>query len=222
MGTIGILGSGNVGRALATRLHGTGHRVLVGVRDPGRELSWADGGPDGSTDGRSDGPRRTGLAEAASAGIVVNALPGAVSVPVLRGLRPALAGAVLLDVANAVEQGPDGIATALRYPRSSLAVEIQRALPETRVVKTLNTVGPAELMADPTSLSAPLSAFLSGDDPAAKAVAVDLLGWLGWPAEWIVDLGALSTAWWPESFVLMVRPLVAALGPVPFGLAVAH
>ncbi|MEO3930360.1 NAD(P)-binding domain-containing protein [Micromonosporaceae bacterium B7E4] len=214
MGTIGILGSGNVGRALATRLHGTGHRVLVGVRDPGRELSWADG--------RSDGPRRTGLAEAASAGIVVNALPGAVSVQVLRGLRPALAGAVLLDVANAVEQGPDGIATALRYPGSSLAVEIQRALPESRVVKTLNTVGPAELMADPTSLSMPLSAFLSGDDPAAKAVAADLLGWLGWPAEWIVDLGPLSTAWWPESFVLMVRPLVAAFGPVPFGLAVAR
>ncbi|GIG92723.1 NADPH-dependent F420 reductase [Plantactinospora endophytica] len=214
METIGILGAGNVGRALATRLHEAGCRVLVGVRDPDRPPLWLDG--------PADGPRRTGLPEAASAAIVVNALPGAESVRVLRPLRPTLAGAVLVDVANAVELGPDGLAGALCYPGGSLAEEIQRTLPETSVVKTLNTVGPAELMTDPTSLAAPLSAFLSGDDGEAKALVAGLLGKLGWPAEWIVDLGALSTAWWPESFVLMVRPLVAALGPVPFGLAVAR
>ncbi|MFY1687213.1 NADPH-dependent F420 reductase [Plantactinospora sp. WMMB782] len=214
MDTIGILGAGNVGRALATRLHEAGHQVRVGVRDPDRPPPWLDGS--------AGGPRRTGLAEAASAGIVVNALPGAVSVAVLRTLRMPLAGAVLVDVANAVEPGPDGLAGALCYPDGSLAEEIQRALPETRVVKTLNTVGPAELMTAPTSLATPLSVFLSSDDRAAKAVTAGLLAELDWPAEWIVDLGALSTAWWPESFVLMVRPLVAALGPVPFGLAVAR
>lgn len=214
MSTIGILGSGNVGRALTTGWRSSGHRILVGSRTPDRSVDWLDGS--------DPGIRLTGLAEAAAgADVVVNALPGAVAVEALRALHPALRGKILVDVANAVVSGPDGLATALCYPGGSLAGEIQRVLPGVRVVKTLNTVGPADLMARPTSLSVPLSVFLSGDDPAARRTTAALLGDLGWPADWVVDLGGLATAWWPESFLLMVRPLVAALGPVPFGLAVA-
>jgi hypothetical protein len=36
------------------------------------------------------------------------------------------------------------------------------------------------------------------------------------------DIGPLTNVWWPESFLLMVRPLVAALSPVPFALAIAR
>ncbi|WP_281905398.1 NADPH-dependent F420 reductase [Phytohabitans aurantiacus] len=195
MSMIGILGAGNVARALAPALSAAGHGVAIGTRD-----SLAS--------------------TAAAAEIAVNALPGAVSVDVLGAMRGALAGKVLVDVGNAVEQGPDGFAARLRYP--NLAQELQRALPETRVVKALNTVGPAPLMADPGSLAAPPSTFLCGDDPAAKKVVAGLLADLGWPERSIIDLGGVANAWWPESFVLMVRPLVAALGPVPFALAVAH
>jgi predicted dinucleotide-binding enzyme len=195
MSVIGILGAGNVARALAPALSAAGHEVLIGSRD------------------RLE-------ATAASTELVVNALPGAVSLDVLRRLRPALAGKVLVDVSNAVEQGPDGFASRLLY--GNLAQELQRALPETRVVKALNTVGPPALMADPASLAVPPSTFLCGDDPDAKKVVVGLLTDLGWPPERIVDLGDVANAWWPESFVLMVRPLVATLGPVPFALSVAH
>ncbi|MEU6074296.1 NAD(P)-binding domain-containing protein [Micromonospora sp. NPDC047074] len=195
MSVIGILGAGNVARALAPALSAAGHQVLVGTRD--RLESTAD-----------------------SAELVVNALPGAVSLEVLRRLRPALAGKVLVDVANAVEQGPDGFAARLLY--RNLAEELQTALPETRVVKALNTVGPPALMADPTGVTPPPSTFLCGDDPDAKRVVTDLLTGLGWPPAGIVDLGGVANAWWPESFVLMVRPLVAALGPVPFALTIAR
>ncbi|WP_432824836.1 hypothetical protein [Dactylosporangium sp. CA-092794] len=68
----------------------------------------------------------------------------------------------------------------------------------------------------------PPSTFLCGDDPGAKRTVTGLLAGLGWAPEWIVGLGGVANAWWPESFVLMVRPLVAALGPVPFALAVAR
>jgi hypothetical protein len=49
-----------------------------------------------------------------------------------------------------------------------------------------------------------------------------LLADLGWRPEWIIDLGGLGTARVTEAFVLLVRPLVRALGPVPFALSVAR
>ena len=184
-------------RALGPALRRAGHTVTEGERD--------------------------GLAAAARTGeIVVNALPGAVSLEVLTGLRDDLTGRILIDVANPVRIGPDGFAAEALYPGDSLARRLQEALPATRVVKTLNTVGPAALMAAPTSLSAPLTAFLSGDDAGAKEAVAGLLRDLGWPSGWIVGLGGVDTAWWPESCVLMVRGLVTAFGPVPFGLSVAR
>jgi predicted dinucleotide-binding enzyme len=209
---VAILGTGNVGTTLATALARAGHAVTAGSRDPGRRAAgWTAPVP------------LAGLAEAAErADIVVNATPGHESVDLLRPLAPQLAGAVLLDVANAVEQGPDGFALSLRYPESSLAEELQWALPDTRVVKTLHTLGPAEAMVAPGALATPPSAFLSGDDDAAKQVVTALLGDVGWHPEWIIDLGGLTTARVTEAFVLLVRPLVRALGPVPFGLAVAR
>jgi 8-hydroxy-5-deazaflavin:NADPH oxidoreductase len=210
--TIAVLGTGAVGATLATALAGAGHAVTAGSRDPDRRAAtWTVPVP------------LAGLAEAAAhADVVVNATPGHESVDLLRPLAPQLAGAVLVDVANAVEQGPDGFASSLRYPRSSLAEELQRALPDTRVVKTLNTIGPAEAMVTPGTLATPPSAFLSGDDGTARQLVAALLADMGWRPEWIVDLGDLTTARVTEAFVLLVRPLVLALGPVPFGLAVAR
>jgi hypothetical protein len=195
MRVIGILGAGNVARALAPALSGAGHRVIVGGRHQLRSTATA-------------------------ADIAVNALPGAISVEALGRLRPVLAGKILVDVANAVEPGPDGFAAAVRY--RNLAQEIQHALPETRVVKALNTVGPAPLMVNPASLTVPPTTFLCGEDEDAKQAVAGLLADIGWSPRQIIDLGGVEQAWWPESFVLMVRPLVAALGAVPFALAIAH
>ena len=210
--TIAVLGTGAVGTTLATALAAAGHAVTAGSRDPHRRAaSWTVPVP------------LAGLAEAAAqADVVVNATPGSESIDLLQPLAPQLAGAVLVDVANAVVQGPDGFATSLRYPGSSLAEELQRALPDTRVVKTLNTIGPAEAMVTPGALATPPSAFLSGDDGAARQLVAGLLADAGWRPEWIIDLGDLTTARVTEAFVLLVRPLVHALGPVPFGLAAAR
>ncbi|WP_061293632.1 NADPH-dependent F420 reductase [Herbidospora cretacea] len=210
MTTLGILGAGDVARALAGGWIAAGHTVVIGSRRPERG-DWPEE------------VRVAGLAEAAEAGeVVVNATPGRDSVGILAPLRRHLAGKVLIDVANAVELGPDGFATALVHPATSLAETIQAALPETRVVKTLNTMGPASVMADPARLSTNPAVFVSGDDAAAKATVTELLSDLGWRPEWVLDLGDLTTARVPEAFVLMVRPLFGALGPVPFGLAVAR
>ncbi len=89
-------------------------------------------------------------------------------------LRESLADRVLIDIGNAVDQHPD-----LIYPDSSLGEQLQRTLPHTRVVKTLNTVG-GPIGVKPTLLSAPTNVFLSGDDAVAKGVVGSLLTDLGW------------------------------------------
>ncbi|WP_232662402.1 NADPH-dependent F420 reductase [Pseudonocardia sp. TRM90224] len=204
MHTTSIIGSGAVAAALAGRLAATGHRVVVGTRS----LERAHDLPAEVTD----------IATAAAAApIVVSALPGAVAVDVLAPLREELAGRTLVDVGNAVRTGPDGFASELRYPGGSLAARLQEALPATRVVKALNTLGPPSMMVDPPAAA---STFLCGDDGSAKAEVTTWLADLGWSPRQVIDLGGVATAWWPESFVMMVRPLVAALGPVPFALAV--
>ncbi|SHM98123.1 NADPH-dependent F420 reductase [Cryptosporangium aurantiacum] len=205
MTRIAILGTGSVATTLAGPLVASGHSVVLGSRLPGGTVPVA---------GTTVQPFADAVQQAA---VVVNALPGDAAVAVLSGL-PVPGGAVLVDVANAVHTGPDGLATGLRYPGGSLAEELQRALPAARVVKTLNTMH-VSLMVRP---AAPVTAFLSGDDADAKAVVRTLLTDLGWASDRVLDLGGLVTARWVEGFAPAIGPTVRALGPVPFGLAIAH
>ncbi|WP_412543612.1 NAD(P)-binding domain-containing protein [Longispora sp. K20-0274] len=211
MTSIAILGSGRVGRVLGTGLAAAGHTVTIGASDPTREaVAWADTPVRVGT--------RAGAADAAE--VVVNATPGEVSVAVLGGLARYLEGKVVIDVANATGHGPDGMPGALRYPGGSLGEELQRALPASRVVKTLNTMV-YTVMAAPGSLATPGTVFLSGDDPDAKATTAGLLGDLGWRPEQVLDLGGIGTARAPEAFALLVGPLFRALGGRGFALGVA-
>lgn len=210
MTRICLLGSGNVARALARPLAAHGHTIVVGSRKP-ESLRWPDAGVRAAT-----------LHEAAgSSDVVINALPGDVSTEVLAPLGPALRGKVLIDVANAVRVGSDGFAAELLHPGSSLAEQIQLLLPETAVVKALNTMH-VSLMAEPHLLSGSPAVFVSGDVVDAKRATTVILSDLGWLPQHIFDLGAIDTARWSEGFALMIRPLINTLGPVPFGLAVAH
>ena len=211
MTRVSFLGSGNVAAALARPLGSHGHSVLVGSRDPAR-VSWV-GGAD---------VRATTLHDAAAGGeVVINALPGVVSLEILSGLRSALDGKILIDVANAVRVDAAGFATELLYPGSSLAAEIQLALPRTEVVKALNTMH-VSLMARPNLVAHSPAVFLSGNTVEAKQGTRRLLEDLGWLPHDIFDLGPIGTAQWSEGFIMTIRPLISALGPVPFGLAVAR
>ncbi|WP_330335527.1 NAD(P)-binding domain-containing protein (plasmid) [Streptomyces sp. NBC_00536] len=215
MTRIAVLGSGAVGTSLATGLAAAGHRVLTGSTRPDRPRPADD-------PALAAGVRFTGHAEAAEhARIVFNTTPGEVSVALLRDLEPALRGRILVDVSNAAERSPEGFPAAPLYPHSSLAEEIQRVLPRTSVVKALNTMDHS-VMTAPRILPAPATAFLSGDDPRAKEELSALLGDLGWPREWILDLGGLYTARALEWTVLMLGPFITRHGFVPFGLAIAH
>jgi predicted dinucleotide-binding enzyme len=211
MGKIGIFGSGEVARALSKRWRRAGHQILVSTRH-GISPVWV---------AEADVEIGSLAQVAADTEIVVNALPGNVALDVLNQQRPLLGGKILIDVANAVELDSQGFASQLIHAPQSFAEVIQAALPETLVVKTSNTMH-VSVMAAPDSLAMQPTAFLSGNDPAAKAKVAEFLHDLGWHQDSIVDLGDVDSARAPESFILMVRPLVRAFGFIPFALSAAR
>jgi len=201
---ISILGSGTVGGALGAGFVRAGHDVVYGARVPGADTELA-------------APIVT-LAEAVRHGdVIVDALPGAVALSVFQGLgQKALDGKILVDVANALTERYE-----LVYPNGSLGAQLQDALPNTRVVKTLNTVS-AQLMASPSSLAAQTTVFLSGNDADAKAIVVGLLTDLGWPSSSHVDLGDISTARGTEHYLLLFLAVMQSLGSGNFGITLIH
>lgn len=212
---VAILGTGSVAAAIAARLLAGGHDVVLGAREPaaaaGRD--WV-GGLGGKVEVMS-------LSGAAAAGeVVVNATPGSTTVEMLIGLDvAALAGKVLVDTANAMIIGEDG--PLLMYPNASLAEKIQQAVPQARVVKTLNTMT-VEVQLEPAGLSRPTSVFVSGDDPKAKALVTGLLVDMGWPAGSAIDLGGIASARGPEHYFLLFVALARSLGTRRFNIAVVR
>ncbi|MFD0141041.1 MULTISPECIES: NADPH-dependent F420 reductase [unclassified Streptomyces] len=198
MTTIAVLGNGRVGGNLATALVQAGHEVAVADRAPGA------------------------AAEAArTARIVINATPGAGSLDRLVALREELRGKILVDVSNATVDGPDGLPADLVHPGSSLAEQLQEALPETLVVKTLNTML-YPVMTAPATLTQPPTAFLSGEDPQAKQTVRELLTDLGWHKDWITDLGGIRTARATEAAILFVPHVMRSTGFAPFAISIAR
>jgi 8-hydroxy-5-deazaflavin:NADPH oxidoreductase len=208
MSSIAILGSGRVGKALAAGLTAAGHDVVIGSRTP-EDTTAAWEGPAVNV---------TSIPEAlANAEIVINATPGDSAVDRLSALREQLAGKVLMDVSNATVRGADGAPGGLVYPNGSLAEQLQEALPQTEVVKTLNTML-FMVMVAPHILKNPPTAFLSGDSADAKARVASLLADLGWTDDQIVDLGGIGSARGPEAVMLLVPDVMRTRGFVPFAI----
>ncbi|MFK4693193.1 NADPH-dependent F420 reductase [Streptomyces pristinaespiralis] len=200
---IGILGTGNVARALAAGWSGAGHEVVLGSRRP--------------QDRKETGLTVVGLDEAVThAEVVVNATPGTVSLDLLAGIgAPALTGKTLIDVGVGLSDDY----TELSHPNSSLGEQIQAAFPGTAVVKTLCTMD-STVMVDPGGLDGPSAVFLSGESTVAKQLTGRLLGDLGWPSSSLMDIGGIATARGQEHFALLFMGIAAGVGGHMFNINV--
>lgn len=209
---VGVLGTGMVGSAIGTRLIELGHEVRMGSRQAGSEkaVQWADSAGDRASSGD--------FADAASFGeIAFNCTAGEGSVDAVSSAKDGLAGKLLIDVANVLDfsNGPPPMISAT--DQDSLAERIQRAVPEARVVKSLNTVN-NDVMVDPARIPGDHVIFLSGDDHAAKRQATEVLGEFGWPEDRVIDLGDLTTARGPEMYVGLWLRLWGALDSSQFNI----
>jgi 8-hydroxy-5-deazaflavin:NADPH oxidoreductase len=214
---IGVLGTGMVGRTIATRLVELDHDVMMGSRTADNESAteWASGAGSRASQGT--------FADAAAFGeLVFNCTNGMASLEALRMAEERnMAGKILVDVSNPLDVSQGMPPTLAVCNTDSLGEQIQRSFPEAKVVKTLNTVN-CEVMVDPARVPGEHDVFLSGNDAAAKAGVGELLQSFGWPAERIVDLGDISTARGPEMYLPLWIRLRGALDTRDLNIRVAH
>jgi 8-hydroxy-5-deazaflavin:NADPH oxidoreductase len=225
---IAVLGTGMVGRALAGRLAELGHDVVIGTRDVDQTLARTEGDmmgnpPYGEWQSEHSAVRLVPFPEAGVHGdVVVNATAGGVSLEALEAAgADNLAGKVLVDVANSLDfsQGRPPVLSVANT--DSLGEQIQRAFPEARVVKTLNTMN-AHVMVDPARVPGHHNVFVAGDDAAAKETVADLLRAFGWPEGAIVDVGGIRAARGLEMYLPLWLSLMAELGSANFNIAVVR
>jgi predicted dinucleotide-binding enzyme len=225
---IAVLGTGMVGRALAGRLSGLGHDVVIGTRNVeqtrARTEPDAMGTPPYShwQEENSD-VRLMTLPEAGAHGeVIFNATNGANALAALEsvGAGP-LAGKVLLDLGLPLDLSEGFPPTLTIANIDSLGEQIQRAFPEARVVKSLNSVF-CDVMIDPARVPGQHNIFVAGNDPDAKTTAEGLLGEFGWPAGSIIDLGDITGARGAEMYARLYFTLYNVLGTFDFNIAVVH
>ena len=183
---VGVLGTGAAGRALGTGFADRGHHVKMGSRDTANQaaVEWA---------GASDRTTTGTFAEAAVFGeiaVLATAWTGTENALRLAGHQN-LAGKVVIDATNPLAfAGPDQLPGLALGHTDSGGEQVQRWLPEARVVKAFNIVGNAD-MVDPRFPGGPPDMFFCGDDDDAKSTVKDILTAFGWES---IDIGGIEGA----------------------------
>ncbi|HTK30899.1 MAG TPA: NAD(P)-binding domain-containing protein [Candidatus Saccharimonadaceae bacterium] len=191
---IGILGTGDVGRALGTGFVTLGHDVKLGGREAGnaKAAAWA----------KSAGTRAsTGtFADAAAFGeLLVLATLGEKNEEAIRAAGVAnFKGKIVIDATNPLDHSQGTPPVLLYGPRDSGGEQVQRLLPEARVVKAFNTVGNA-FMFKPDFPGGPPDMFIAGNDTDAKRQVTKLLGDFGWNVD---DLGGIASSRYLEAMCM--------------------
>ena len=212
---IAVLGTGMVGNTIGSKLVAIGHDVVMGSRDAGNEkaAAWAKGAGAKASHGT--------FADAVKdAELIFNCTNGAGALAALRAAgADNLRGKILVDVSNPLDFSK-GFPPSLTVSNTdSLGEQIQREFPDTRVVKTLNTIN-CNIMVEPARVAGgDHTCFVSGNDAGAKGEVTELLkGWFGWKQ--VVDLGDITTARGTEAYLLLWVRMFGALGTADFNLKV--
>lgn len=192
---VGILGSGEVGQALARGFLTLEHQVMLGSREAEnpKALAWVN---------QSGARASTGtFVQAARFGeIVVLATLGTAGESAIRLAGPEnFARKIVLDVTNPLDTSRGTPPTLVGGVGDSAGEKHQRLLPNAHVVKVFNTVGSA-LMFRPQLPGGPPTMFICGDDAAAKKRTAEICKHFGWET---ADVGSISAAHYLEAMCLV-------------------
>lgn len=184
---IGILGSGNVGKTLASAFLKEGHAVMIGTRDTKRAdiVEWKN---------QNSGGQTGSFAEAATFGeVIVLATKGAAASEALQlAGEENFSGKPVIDTTNPIAEAPpvNGVLQYYTDINMSQMEKLQMMFPQARFVKAFNSVG-SPLMYKPDLKGGPPTMFICGNDEQAKSTVTGILESFGWEVE---DMGKAEAA----------------------------
>ncbi|MCI0698776.1 NAD(P)-binding domain-containing protein [candidate division KSB1 bacterium] len=183
---IGILGSGDVGRALASGFIKHGYEVTIGTRSPEKLSAWKEkAGKSGQVGS---------FAEAATFGdVIVLAAKGTTAKETLKMAGAAnFKGKTIIDTTNPIAEAPPdhGVLKYFTSLENSLMEQLQAAFPEAHFVKAFNSVGNA-FMVNPDFGGVKPTMFICGNEADAKKEAGKILDLFGFEVE---DMGSVQAA----------------------------
>lgn len=212
---IAVLGTGMVGTTIASKLISLDHEVTLASRtaDNDKARAWLEAvaSPRAHTATFADA--------SANAELVFNCTSGVASLEALKLAGKAnLAGKILVDIANPLDFSRGMPPTLSVCNDNSLGEQIQAAFPDTRVIKTLNTVT-AALMVEPSKLPGDHVMFIAGDDAEAKQQVERMIlrEWFGWRE--VIDLGGIINARGTEMYLPLWVRMWGVLGTANFNIA---
>ena len=184
---IGILGTGDVGRTLGAGFASLGHEVMIGSRDAGsaKVRAWLE-----QTGDRASAGTFADAAAFAEVAVLATLWSGTENAIRLAGPQN-LAGKVVIDATNPLVFTPGAPPALALGHTDSGGEQVQRWLPESRVVKAFNIVGHAH-MVNPQFPGGPPDMFICGNDADAKKTVTEFLTVFGWPPA--IDLGGIEGA----------------------------
>jgi 8-hydroxy-5-deazaflavin:NADPH oxidoreductase len=214
---IGIFGTGMVGGAIGNKLVSLGHEVKMGSRTANNEkaVAWAKAAGAKASQGT--------FADAAGFGeLVFNCTQGAGAMDALKAAgADNLKGKILIDISNPLDFSKGMPPSLFAGNTDSLGERIQAAFPDTKVVKTLNTVT-AEIMVNPGKIGGgDHHMFIAGNDAGAKSTVGEFLKTqFGWKN--LVDLGDITNARGTESYLLLWIRLWGSLKTGEFNIKIVR
>ena len=182
---IGIIGSGDVAKALAAGFLKHGHDVKLGTRAPDKLADWTKKNPKAGVASVSD--------TAKFGDVVVLAVKGTAAKDAVRTASAGnLAGKVVIDACNPIADEPpvNGVLKFFTNHDESLMEQLQREAKDARFVKAFNSVGNT-CMVNPQLKGGKPTMFICGNDDAAKKVVSQILDQFGWE---IADMGMIEAA----------------------------
>lgn len=192
---IGVIGSGIVGQTLAGKFAQLGHQVKVGTRDASKLTDWQRATGDLASVGT--------FAEAAHFGEVIvlaTSWRGGATENAIKLADPSnFAGKVVIDVTNPLDFSSGAPRLSVGHTDSA-GEQVQRWLPDARVVKTLNMVT-ADTMINPARSGGEPDMFIAGNDPTAKQTVTEILHAFGWQG--VVDLGGIEASRYLEPLAMI-------------------
>jgi 8-hydroxy-5-deazaflavin:NADPH oxidoreductase len=184
MTKIGILGSGEVGKALSKAFMKRGYQVVLGSDHVEKTVEFKKENPELETASFEQCARLADLA--------VLCVKGTAAEKVVGQVKAELSGKTVIDATNPIADAPphNGVLKYFTSLDESLMERLQKIAPDAHFVKAFNSIG-SGLMDNPDFGGTRPTMFICGNNESAKKTVSEILGKFGFEVE---DMGMAESA----------------------------